>query len=77
MPQDPYTSDSGYVRFHLVRLVADKLNLEGRNTAEIVELLAALAAFVAAGAAMPDEESDEKGEPQQNITIVHQPGGYI
>lgn len=74
---DPYTADTGYMRFHLIRMVVDKLP-KCKSIDQMETFLGALAAFVSAGAEMPDEEEKEPVTAAENITVALVPGGgYI
>lgn len=77
MPLDPYTSDSGYLRFHLVRMIADKLSPIS-TVGEAEAMLDALAKFVSGGTPMPDDDEAEDDTPvtrNSGVTIVPASGG--
>jgi hypothetical protein len=80
MSPDPYTEDSAYMRFNLVRLVADsfpKLETVGDSQA----FLEMVAKFVSSGNQIPDPPKDEEEEEptalEKAVIAARQSGAYL
>lgn len=76
--KDPYTEDTAYMRFNLVRLASESFP-KLTTVAEVTDLMNALAVFVSAGNEMPDppEDDEDDAKPTANVTAVASAGQYL
>lgn len=75
-PYDPYSSDSAYMRFGLVRMALSKMP-KAKSINEATELLESLAAFVAKGSAVEEDGEMTEGPDEGAAVTLVPAGGYL